>query len=74
MESNKDFEKKILQKLDRLSNLFEISLIMQGGIAKVNKQELRDIIGVGMDRVTIITKAIGKHQNKEMQKDKKHKK
>ncbi len=53
-----DLEEKILAKLDIVAGLLENLLILQGGIAGIKKQELRKIAGVGMNRVTKITRFI----------------
>ncbi len=49
---------RILAKLDIVAELLENLLILQGGIAGIKKQELRKIAGVGMNRVTKITRFI----------------
>ena len=53
-----DLEEKMLTKLDVVAELLENLLILQGGIAGIKKQELRKIAGVGMNRVTKITRFI----------------
>lgn len=60
MENNKELETKLISKMDRVSELLETLLIVQCGIVEINKQEIRKIAGVGMDRVTKITKLIKK--------------
>lgn len=54
----KDFEKKVLTKLNECVDILKNILILQGGVAGIKKQELRKIAGVGMNQVTKITKHI----------------
>lgn len=70
--NNKKFEEKLLKKIDRVSEILETLLIIQGGIAGINKKKLRKIVGTAMNRVTEITGLIKKPKaSKEKKKNKK---
>ena len=59
MANNKKiFEDNLIRKLDSITELLENLIILQGASVGIKKQELRKIAGVGMNRVTSISRFV----------------
>jgi hypothetical protein len=55
---DKELNSKILKRLDSITLLLENLFILEASKAKINKQEIRKILGIAMERVNQISKFI----------------
>lgn len=55
-ETNREFEGKVIKRLDSIVKLLEDLFILEASKAKVNRQEIRKILGIAMERINRISK------------------
>ncbi len=66
MNNNDVNNQKVLKKIDIIISLLENILILQSSKMGINKQEIRRIAGVAMNKVTDVTKSL---KNPELSKE-----
>lgn len=57
-DPKKEFENKILTRLDIITELLENLFILEASKSNIKKQEIRKILGIAMKRVNRISKLI----------------
>ena len=58
-----DYEKKVLAKLDSMTQVLENLFILEASRANVNKKQIRQILGVAMERVTRVSKSVRNNED-----------